>query len=142
MFKNIGKKIKTLAKIVCCLGIILFVFLGFLVSMNYFQQKMVLFGIFSFLIYAILGSLFSWIGSFCLYAFGELVDNSKTVVDLQKENLRIQHMLLKNTKNTYQSNKKWRCAKCGSEVSAEYKSCPFCEYVEKKKHLKEKNNTI
>lgn len=139
MFNNIGKKIKTLAKIICWVGIILSIFLGFLIAISF---KNILTGILFLMFYAVFGSLLSWVGSFSLFAFGELVDNSKIMVGLQKENLRIQHILLKNMKNSSQSNKKWRCTKCGSEVSEEYKSCPFCEYVEKKDHLKEHNSTV
>lgn len=74
MFNNIGGKIKSLAKIVCWLGIISYIISGFsLILTN--QQPLVLVGI----LIAVVGSLFSWISLFILYGFGELVENSAII---------------------------------------------------------------
>ena len=67
MFSNIGGKIKALAKVICWLGIIASIFVGLL-----FLDKNPLGG----LLWMVLGSLSSWIGSFVLYGFGQLVENS------------------------------------------------------------------
>lgn len=73
MFDNIGGKIKVLAQVVCWIGITI----------------SVIFGLISFenggIVVIILGSLFSWIGSFTLYGFGQLIENSDILVELKKK---------------------------------------------------------
>ena len=70
MYKDIGKKIKTLAELICWIGIIISLISGCaLMGAN---------GIGILVI--ILGALGSWTGSFLLYGFGELVDNSTKIV--------------------------------------------------------------
>jgi hypothetical protein len=72
MFDNIGGKIKTLAKIICWLGIIISVISG-----------MVLIGISGLVsvLTIIAGSLTSWIGSFSLYGFGELIEKTTEIAE-------------------------------------------------------------
>ena len=97
MFNNIGKKIKTLAKVLCWIGIILSVITGIAImagggnysylSMNGMQISVdsgaaVVVGILTIL----LGVLISWIGSFVLYGFGQLVDNSDKLVEKAEKN--------------------------------------------------------
>ncbi len=142
MFKNIGKKIKTFAKIFCGIEISLFAIIGmaigFGVTSNYAEPKKIFLGILlgflSFVIYLAIGVLLSWVSAFIIYGFGELVDNSTTMIFLQNETLKTQKALLENMRHS--ENKKWRCTKCGSEISENYTYCPFCDYVEKKEHLK------
>lgn len=72
MFDNIGGKIKTTAEVFCWIGIAVSFFGGaFCISFDYGMM-----GLFMFLLVAGLGSLFSWIGSFCLYGFGELIEQT------------------------------------------------------------------
>ena len=71
MFDNAGQKIKAAAEAFCWIGIILSIILG-LMSVN----KNVIVGF----IIIIIGVLSSWVGSFLLYGFGELVDNSTKIV--------------------------------------------------------------
>lgn len=66
MFDNIGKKIKGLASVLCWIGIIVSGLIGVITSS--------LGGKGGFLI-ALVGILASWVGSFVLYGFGELIDN-------------------------------------------------------------------
>ncbi|MBE5787681.1 MAG: hypothetical protein E7324_09105, partial [Clostridiales bacterium] len=73
MFDNIGGKIKKLAVIVCWLGIVGSVIgaIALWASSNRYNDM-------TGIGFAVLigGCLFSWIGSFATYAFGELVENS------------------------------------------------------------------
>ena len=69
MFANIGGKIKGLARAVCWIGIIFSVIMGF-VNIASGSSVMAASG----WVILILGPLFSWIGSFVLYGFGELID--------------------------------------------------------------------
>lgn len=69
MYNNIGGKIKSLAEILCILGIIACVLIG----MN-FRGAISLFII-------IVGSIASWVGSFFMYGFGELIEKVSTLSD-------------------------------------------------------------
>lgn len=81
MFDNIGEKIKTLAKVVCWVGIIASVVMGFVAVASTNDETA---GFFSLVLIAGLGSLGSWVGSFVLYGFGELVSNSAIVAETLK----------------------------------------------------------
>jgi len=94
MFNNIGGKIKGLAKFLCWLGIILSVIIGVIMiiaaasSRSYtfdsYGEKITLStggSIVAGILVIVFGSLASWIGSFFMYGFGELVENSKKVAD-------------------------------------------------------------
>ncbi|MBQ6672275.1 MAG: hypothetical protein IKR80_03925 [Spirochaetales bacterium] len=94
MFNNIGGKIKGLAKFMCWLGIILSVIIGVIMiiaaasSRSYtfdsYGEKITLStggSIVAGILIIVFGSLASWIGSFFMYGFGELVENSKKVAD-------------------------------------------------------------
>ena len=77
MFENIGGKIKTLAKVVCWIGIIVSVILGLgLLSRNAITA----------LLFIGIGSLGSWIGSFMTYGFGQLIENTDILVKQGEEN--------------------------------------------------------
>ena len=71
MFDNIGKKIMALTKIVCTAGITLSVILGIILIVG----DMIGVGIAA----AILLSLACWLGSFMLYAFGQLIDDTHAI---------------------------------------------------------------
>lgn len=76
MFENIGGKIKTLAKVITFLGIGLSVAFGFLliVGKDYMAG----------LVTIIVGVLVSWIGSFVLYSWGEVIDELKEQTKIQE----------------------------------------------------------
>lgn len=81
MFNNIGRKIKGLAEIICVLGIIASVFIGLgLKNASAGLTFLIVCG----------GSLLSWIGSFVLYGFGELVD---TAMEMKEEIINIRTSL-------------------------------------------------
>ena len=79
MFNNIGKKIKTLAAVICWIGII-FSIIDFLVMLIYGAVEGE--GLFIGLSFAVLvvGGFGSWIGSFFIYGFGQLIENSDRLV--------------------------------------------------------------
>ncbi len=93
MFNNIGKKIKALALILA--GI------GFIFSIVYFivliKESLLKVGINTVVLIAVI----SFVGSFILYGFGELVENSKKLVELkEKENKLLEELTLKNEETT------------------------------------------
>ena len=80
MFDDIGGKIQGLAKVICWIGIIASVITGIAMITSatnryYTNQGLLWTGI----AVMILGSLLSWVGSFTLYGFGELVENSSVI---------------------------------------------------------------
>lgn len=82
MFKNIGGKIKELAKVICSVGIAISVIAGIVMigfgSSSYNGDAMVYMGF----AVMIVGPLVSWIGSFFAYGFGELIENTTVIAEL------------------------------------------------------------
>lgn len=81
MFKNIGGKIKGLAKVICYVGIAISVIAGiFMIGFgsSYNGDTMIAMGC----VVMIVGSLVSWIDSFFAYGFGELIENTTVIAEL------------------------------------------------------------
>ena len=74
MFDNIGRKIKTLAQAVCWIGIVCSVISG-IVTIS-IDDDLAFLGI----IIIVIGSLISWVSSFTLYGFGQLIENTDQLV--------------------------------------------------------------
>ncbi|MBO5453544.1 MAG: SHOCT domain-containing protein [Clostridia bacterium] len=74
MFSNIGGKIKTVAAIVAWVGIIASVVSGFICIAV--DDDLILVG----LLIAVVGSLISWVSSFVLYGYGQLIQNTDKMV--------------------------------------------------------------
>ncbi len=66
MFDEIGSKIMALAKILCFIGIAASVIVGIAIVNKDLAQALTIIGA---------GSVGSWVGTFLLYGFGELIDN-------------------------------------------------------------------
>ena len=77
MFDNIGSKIKTLAKVVCWIGIIGSIIAGIAMIATLGEV-----GVLSGPLTIVLGALLSQVGSFVLYGFGEMVENSDIRTEL------------------------------------------------------------
>ena len=73
MFDRIGEKIKIVAKVIFWLGVAV----GFIVAYFVGEAGNNYVGMFIFLV----GILVSWLGTYLLYGFGELVDNSSKILD-------------------------------------------------------------
>ena len=74
MFDDIGSKIKTLARVVCWIGIALTGITGILVMSREFGDNVLFGGAI-----LIVGPLSSWIGSSFLYGFGELIEKTTEI---------------------------------------------------------------
>lgn len=74
MFENIGKKIKSLTKFVCWVGIIASIVaaIGMMCSGD---DVLIIIGV----ILLFVGPIMAWIGSFVMYGFGELVDRTTSI---------------------------------------------------------------
>ena len=68
MWDNIGRKLQSLAKVVCWLGIIGSVIMGIIIMAQ--NQSTIVTG----LLYLVLGCLASWIGSWAMYGLGLVVE--------------------------------------------------------------------
>lgn len=76
MYSNIGNKIKTLAKIVCIIIAIVWIIVGFILIFDRYSSPLVrLVGFLSIII----GPLLSWISSFLLYGYGELIEQNAEI---------------------------------------------------------------
>lgn len=98
MYDNIGGKIKGLAKVICVIGIIVSVIAGLNVFADNEQDE------FLGVLYFIIGPLLSWVGSFFLYGFGELIEKTSNIeqktsnieqIVLSKECLNSEYILEK-----------------------------------------------
>lgn len=119
MFDNIGSKIKTVAKVVCWIGIIASVIVGFIMLVQ--DEDTALAGILTM----IFGSLGSWIGSFITYGFGQLVENSDILVQQGKQVPSKSNLSSSASESMSQAGKhQWRCNGCGNMISEEI--CPIC----------------
>lgn len=75
MYNNVGKKIKGWASINCVLGIIF----SLIVAIYIFKvNDSGLFKVIALFV-LLVGSFLSWLGSLCLYAYGELVDKVTSI---------------------------------------------------------------
>jgi len=82
MFNNIGNKIKGLARALTLLGIIVGTICGvsmIIFSVNYGMGGPE--GMIAGIAIIVIVSLVSWMSSFVLYGFGELIENSKRIAD-------------------------------------------------------------
>lgn len=91
MFRNIGKKLKTVAKVVCWIGIIASVVMGVILiiagsngsnTIDYYGNIAISTqgtnNVVAGIIVIVVGSLSSWVGSLLIYGFGQLIeDNSE-----------------------------------------------------------------
>ncbi len=86
MFDHIGGKIKTLAKILCWVGIVFSVLIGIIMiaqgnnaQVSYNGQSVQTSGVVAGIIIIVLGCLGSWVGSFFAYGFGQLIENTDAI---------------------------------------------------------------
>ena len=129
MWDNIGGKIKGLAKIIALLGIISSI-IGGIVFFNIDGSGMYV-GIGFATIF--LGSLFSWIASWFMYGFGELIENSESIkyntskISDTSRNKPINESFDGNvSKPRTPSGDTWICKHCGTINSTAYDSCEGC----------------
>ena len=81
MFNNIGGKIKGFAKFICWLGIIASVIIAILNITTSVAVGNIAIGVLVGVLIAVGGVLVSWIGSFLLYGFGQLIENSDIIAN-------------------------------------------------------------
>lgn len=131
MFDDIGGKIKTLAQVLCWIGIAVAVISGVIV----FVDGSMIVG----LLTIIIGSLASWLGSFMMYGFGQLVENSDAAAyRLEKLEQAVAKMQQgqqpaardadapRQVPTVSRSNRPWTCKHCSSSNAAAQLYCSNC----------------
>ena len=145
MFENIGDKIKSLATVLAVLGIVVYGIWGLVLitSVSFFTGLLVI----------VLGSLVSWVGSFFMYGFGELIDK---VCEIERNTrnsaTKTTAPTTETPANTYSnasnqgagyslsamaagrntSGAPWICRKCNTKNDAKQMHCKECgEYKNK-----------
>ena len=132
MFDNIGGKIKTLAKVICVLGIIASVILAIVMFVAAEEGPYSTEGTYTTLgvIFLIGGPLMSRIGSFFTYGFGELIEKTTEIANNTKP--------IKSNQNTYSHSNntstpsasvthKWVCEKCNKLTATT--PCEHCGHT-------------
>lgn len=115
MFNNVGNKIKNLAKVLFWIGVAASV-IGAALLM-FATYGMITIGI----AVLIVGPLFSWIGSWMLYGYGELID---TNVRLAKDVAKALAKTAKEEAPTAPAT--WFCPRCGRQLDGNSKFCLSC----------------
>lgn len=152
MFNNIGKKIKTLVMVVFVIGCIGAVITMVSIWLNipnvsHYNGGTGILLFFGGLLAGILAFLLSWIGSFFLYGYGELIDSCQSMADDIKQiksqmspNNSAPSFLHGNESNTIniststtetsnfraQALGLWTCKNCGCENSGDSLFCTSC----------------
>lgn len=127
MFDNIGRKIQTLAQVVCLLGIIasVIVAITMFVAANesYLMEETYNILGFAFLIG---GPLISWISSLMCYGFGELIENSSIIARNTSPSSHNKNNDSTETISSFVGQRvhEWRCSKCGAIINKT--PCPWC----------------
>ncbi len=89
MFNNIGGKIQTLASLIAGVGIFVSLLGGVTATIQMYDSFVEDFA-FVGIIIGVVGALLSWISSFLLYGFGELIEQTSEInhhlFNLKKEN--------------------------------------------------------
>ena len=99
MFDNIGGKIKGLAKVIFIISACFIVLLG-IILMTSLQMYGSFYSLIFGLIFMAIGILFSWISSWFLYGFGQLIENSDVLVKESKKQTNVlQRLASENDKN-------------------------------------------
>ena len=125
MYENIGRKIKGLAIVVFAIMAILSVVAG--VFMLFRDNGGFLIGI----LIAGIGILLSWVGTFFLYGFGQLIENTDILV-YQTKNMskNIEKISNNNVQKDVSNEKVAESIKSSNQsapnTSATVKSCPLC----------------
>jgi len=85
MYRNIGRKIKILAQVFCWIGVAAAVIGGIVLAYYFLRMNNLIPGIVLGILTMVVGSLLSWIGSWLLYGYGEMIDK----LDIIERNTRL-----------------------------------------------------
>ncbi len=142
MFDNIGIKIKTLSVVLCIIGIFSSVVIGIYLILNVdstttaVKEQINSNNVISGMLIIILGSLFSWISSFCLYGFGELIERVINIDEKLKCSKIPKQIIPNDSTITVEedifSEDTTFCPKCGADITNDSSVCHVCGETIKK----------
>lgn len=110
MYDNIGSKIKTLAQVVFIIMAVISIISGILIIFSHISGILIIFSDGGAFIIGILtagiGVLLSWIGTFFLYGFGQLIENTDILVkESKKPSNGIQRISTESNENDISTKK-------------------------------------
>lgn len=125
MYDNIGSKIKTLAQVVFIIMAVISIISGVIIIFS--DDGAFIIGILT----AGIGVLLSWVGTFFLYGFGQLIENTDILVrESKKQSTGIQRISTESNENDISTKKVAESMKnsqaYSSTTSANVKRCPLC----------------
>ncbi len=144
MFNNIGGKIKGLATAMTIIGFVIFGIIGLmsiLGSLAYGDEAAFV-GMIGGVLTIVIGCFISWIGSFLMYGFGELIENSEIIAINTMDDGKSKMTAAVNN-NPYQNagvNMNPNMNN-GMNPNAMYTNQPLMEYSVPLENLPEFNNT-
>lgn len=133
MYNNIGRSIKTLAKVIAFIGVAISVICAFAImapasNLSRYSNELAGTIICTGLLIGVLGSLLSIIMSFFMYGFGQLIESTQNIekkIVFEKTLEDIKH------ENNINSIEIKYCEKCGEKLEYNAKFCSDCGEVVK-----------
>ena len=131
MYNNIGDKIKTVAKTVGIVGMVFSLIVGFFICVA-LGELIGGAGVIIGLAIMVGGSIVSWMSTWLLYSWGDIVDNVQQINEtLTKRDLETKPQssrLLQSAKSSQKPKApaKWTCPKCGEQNKANAQYCINC----------------
>ena len=142
MYNNVGRSIKTLAKIIAFIGVAISVIGAFIImapagNLSYYSNELAGTLICTGLLLGILGSLLSVVLSFFMYGFGQLIESTqniekkvvfeKTIEQIKREEYpELSDATYYSIVNSDEKVKSKYCENCGSRLAKNAGVCDFC----------------
>lgn len=133
MYNNVGRSIKTLAKIIAFIGVAISVIGAFIImapagNLSYYSNELAGTLICTGLLIGILGSLLSVVLSFFMYGFGQLIDSAQNIEKKIVFEKSLEDIKYENDTNSVEVK---FCEKCGERLEYNAKFCSDCGEVVK-----------
>lgn len=127
MWENIGNKIKSLVKIIWFIGIIGAIITC--ISLAYLSDAIfndAAPGIIIGLIIAVISIFLTWIGSWLVYGYGQIIHNTDIIAgNIAKPNTNPRNTPVLKTSVVLTDHNTWICS-CNTENSINYSQCKKC----------------
>ena len=136
MFDNIGSKIKGVATTVTVILIVLSLIGGALTWKGMADLRQGTLGFILFLVIGGVGSLLAWLGSLCLYGFGQLIEDTSAIRrEMTKQAkggsapaTQLRHAQTAGSEDSAAAANPaaWRCGVCGTLNASSRTNCIKC----------------
>ena len=120
MFKNIGKKIQGISKIMFAIGVFFSIIMGALVfvivdSLLFTSEAQTIAGMFALVVIAG-GVILAWLGQILLFAYGKIAESCEATMKIAERMEKMQIAQIPSRK----------CASCGAALDEDAVFCPEC----------------